>query len=298
LIVIYISRNISRLRIVSSGAYSQNATDPKYGFFSWLKNIMHEGIENVAATLGYHPKIIARKVSISRLTGRSARGIPFEMRIRLPWTCRHQFAGDDDGDNYFFGKRVVEYGENGGEKEVWQHFELIRKSGDDFKLDELNRDGDATTVFHGGYDAATIAKNSPGIFGMAGRLFSPPRGGMSVTGMEVDIINEDEEYIERTTTATTPSKYKIPSDTLNSPPESMKMKSKDENTRVLMEEVSQYSGRAMRDKPKKKRKSVAQDNCSTVASSRKVETVFDNEENCPDDSSISTVGSNGVDPSL
>jgi hypothetical protein len=98
-----------------------------------------------------------------------------------------------------------------------------------------------TTVFHGGYNAATIAKNSPGIFGMVGQLF-PPRGGMSVTGMEVDIINEDEEYIECTTTATTPTKYKIPSDTLNSPPQSMKMKS--ENARVLMEEVSQYSGRA------------------------------------------------------
>jgi hypothetical protein len=64
---------------------------------------------------------------------------------------------------------------------VWQHFELIRKSGDDFKLDELNQD-DTTTVFHGGYNAATIAKNSPGIFGMARRLF-PARGGMSVTGM-------------------------------------------------------------------------------------------------------------------
>jgi hypothetical protein len=80
----------------------------------------------------------------------------------------------------------------------------------------LNRD-DTTTVFHGGYDVATIAKNSPGIFGMAWRLF-PPRGGMSVTGMEVDIINKDEEYIEHTTAATTPTIYKIPSDTLNSPP--------------------------------------------------------------------------------
>jgi hypothetical protein len=35
------------------------------------------------------------------------------MQIRLPWTCRHQFAGDDDGDIYFFGKRVIEYGEYG-----------------------------------------------------------------------------------------------------------------------------------------------------------------------------------------
>jgi hypothetical protein len=56
--------------------------------------------------------------------GHSARGIPFKMQIRLPWTCHHQFAGDDDGDNYIFGKRVIKYGEI-GEKEVWQHFKLI-----------------------------------------------------------------------------------------------------------------------------------------------------------------------------
>jgi hypothetical protein len=282
-----------------AGTYSKNATDPKFGFFSWLKNVMNEGTGKVAAVLGYHPKIIARKVSVSRLTGRSARGIPFEMRIPLPWKCRHQFASKDDGDLYFFGSRVVEYGES-GEKEVWQHFELIRKSEDNFKLDEVNRE-DATTVLRGTYDAASIAGKSCGFLHGAGvappsfmvNLNHPRPGGMSVTGMEVDVIDEEDEYLERTTTATTPTKYKLSSGNLKSPPPNMD--EHETRPRVLMEEVSHYSGRAMRDKAKKKRKAVAQDNCSTIASSKKVETVHENEENAPDDSSISTVGSNNDD---
>ena len=92
--------------------------------------------ETITFLLKHHPKIIARKDSVSKLTGRDIRKrlLDQEQRMPLPFKCRHKITSADDGDEYFFGMKYFEYG-NG---EVWCHVELIVDISDSYSSERIN----------------------------------------------------------------------------------------------------------------------------------------------------------------
>jgi hypothetical protein len=57
-----------------------------------------------------HPKSIARMSTVSKVAGRSkVADFYYEQRIPLPKPCMHQLAGKEDGDDFFYDKRFVQY---------------------------------------------------------------------------------------------------------------------------------------------------------------------------------------------
>jgi hypothetical protein len=60
--------------------------------------------------LKHHPKKAARLVAVSKTWGCSnTTGKFYEQRIKLPCKCLHEFAKAEDGDQFFHGKKFVQY---------------------------------------------------------------------------------------------------------------------------------------------------------------------------------------------
>ena len=116
---------------------SKYVTDTNKGILAML---VKKGMDLTFAenTLKYHPRIIARKSSVSLLNGRDTqkKELEYEFRIPLAYKCRHKVATRLDGDEFFYGLTYFEYG-NG---EVWCHCELITHVSDDYTHERVEPD--------------------------------------------------------------------------------------------------------------------------------------------------------------
>ena len=98
---------------------SENALNSDLAF----KHILSSMPDTQAELLQYHTKISARKLSVSKITGRdSKKEVTVQDRIPLPFKCEHTFATKENNP-FFHGVRFVKYPNNG---EVWAHVELVQ----------------------------------------------------------------------------------------------------------------------------------------------------------------------------
>ena len=125
------------LSLIVSTKSSKYVTDTSKGILAML---VKKGMDLTFAenTLKYHPRIIARKSSVSLLNGRDTqkKELEYEFRIPLAYKCRHKVATRLDGDEFFYGLTYFEYG-NG---EVWCHCELITHVSDDYTHERVEPD--------------------------------------------------------------------------------------------------------------------------------------------------------------
>ena len=108
---------------------SSNMIDAEEAFA--YKN--EESCPKMAAILEIHPKIIARKHSVSKLLNRdpTKKMIVLRQRIPLPFACRHQFS-NEDSDRIFHGMEFKEH-DNG---EVHLHVELLQDTNDSYESEQ------------------------------------------------------------------------------------------------------------------------------------------------------------------
>ena len=85
--------------------------------------------------LSHHPRVIARRDSVAKLTGRDTnqRLIDQELRIPLPYKCRHKITTAEDGDEYFYGLDYFTY-QNG---ETYCHVDLIVQMADSYTAENV-----------------------------------------------------------------------------------------------------------------------------------------------------------------
>ena len=90
---------------------------------------------SIQMIMKHHPRVIARKDSVSRITKRNThkRYVDQQFRIALPFKCRHKFTSPEDGDEYFYGFHFTRY-PNG---EVHAHAELIVAISDSYSADRM-----------------------------------------------------------------------------------------------------------------------------------------------------------------
>jgi hypothetical protein len=84
----------------------------------------------------HHGKTVSRMVSVSKITERnSTKSFMYEQRISLPRSCKHNFAGNTDGDEFFHGKKFVQYPDGS----VHLHVELLCESSDGYNPEEVTQ---------------------------------------------------------------------------------------------------------------------------------------------------------------
>jgi hypothetical protein len=73
-------------------------------------------------------------VSISKIKGRtSADDFLYEQQICLPCACKHNFAGISDGNEFFFGKKFIQYPDGS----VHLHIEILCETSDGYHPEEV-----------------------------------------------------------------------------------------------------------------------------------------------------------------
>ena len=83
--------------------------------------------------LKHHPKSAARMVTASKTKGCSnTKGHFYEQRIPLLRKCQHNLAACTDGDEFFQGKKFVEYPDGS----IFLHVELLCESHDNYCPEE------------------------------------------------------------------------------------------------------------------------------------------------------------------
>lgn len=124
-----------QMSLIVSMPMSPYLARPDYAFNSYLVGEWPNtlGVGQAIMTLNTHPKIIARKLSVSKIRERepTKKEVIYEQRIPLPRKCHHQFA-DDKADMYFHGKKFVKYPDGS----VHLHVELLSVSGDAYEAQE------------------------------------------------------------------------------------------------------------------------------------------------------------------
>ena len=99
--------------------------------------LVERGIDesSVQMLMKHHPRVIARKESVSKITHRNThkRYVDQEFRVALPFKCRHKITSSEDGDEYFYGLQYIRYG-NG---EIYGHVELIAAISDSYSADVI-----------------------------------------------------------------------------------------------------------------------------------------------------------------
>jgi len=141
--------------------------------------------------LKHHPKKPARLVAASKAFGRSdTTGKFHEQRIRLPRECLQEFAKASDGDEFFYGKKFVQYPDGS----VHLHIELLCVPKDGFKPEEV-REAPVTRVASvptevGGPQAMDTSK----VYGTV--------SGATVLHNEFDATDVRERSFKRTCTST------------------------------------------------------------------------------------------------
>jgi hypothetical protein len=114
----------------------------------------------------HHGKTVSRMVSISKIKGRSsADDFLYEQRIHLPRACKHNIAGISDGDEFFFGKKFIQYPDGS----VHLHIELLCETSDGYHPEEVLGSNPMTHVA----SPANIPPPTDQFSGGGGACFSP-----------------------------------------------------------------------------------------------------------------------------
>jgi len=64
-------------------------------------------LEQLLSFLKHHPRVIARKCSVTSLLKGKNKASGMNWRITLPFKCRKEFATGDDGDEWFHGVKMI-----------------------------------------------------------------------------------------------------------------------------------------------------------------------------------------------
>ena len=103
-------------------------------------HVSQEAKQYLLETLKIHPKSTGRMVSVSKVKGRSivggSGGFFYEQRIRLPRKAEHAFATMQDGDDFFYGRKFVQYPDGS----VHLHVELLAEKNDNYVPEECMLD--------------------------------------------------------------------------------------------------------------------------------------------------------------
>ena len=122
------------LSLVVTKKSSEYMMDAKKALFQVLEE---RGIDemSIQMIMKHHPRVIARKDSVSRIIKRNThkRYVDQEFRIALPFQCRHKITSSEDGDEYFYGLHYTRY--PGGE--VYAHVELLAAISDSYSADRI-----------------------------------------------------------------------------------------------------------------------------------------------------------------
>ena len=103
-------------------------------FFLDGKQLTETEKKSILCTMKTHSKSSSRIKTVSRVVERTkVADFYYEQRIPLPKQCMHQLAEEGVGDDYFFGKRFVQYPDGS----IHMHVELLGNVVDSYTPEEL-----------------------------------------------------------------------------------------------------------------------------------------------------------------
>lgn len=116
-----------------------------------------------------HGKTVARMVSVSKIIGRNDPDqFRYEQRISLPHPCKHIFASQFDGDNFFYGKKLIQKPDGS----VHLHVELLCETADGYNPEEVRSIPTTHIASPASFPPSAAAQPSSTLGGQA--CFTPP----------------------------------------------------------------------------------------------------------------------------